>query len=69
MKKSSIKLTELYLDEVNMAVANYKNRANMKAIKNRMEELNNPTFNHEEFVMKNLICHEEIVIEIDKLRL
>ena len=66
MKKSSIKLTELYLDEVNMAVTNYKNRANMKAIKNRMEELNNPTFNHEEFVMKNLICLKFILFVMKK---
>ena len=66
MKKSSIKLTELYLDEVNMAVTNYQNRTNMKAIKNRMEELNNPTFSHEEFVMKNLICLKYILFVMKK---
>ena len=66
IKKSSIKLTKLYLDEVNMVVTSYKNRTNMKAIKNRMEELNNPTFSREEFVMKNLICLKYILFVMKK---
>ena len=66
IKKSSIKLTKLYLDEVNMVATSYKNRTNMKAIKKRMEELNNPTFSHEEFVMKNLICLKYILFVMKK---
>ena len=38
----------------------------MKAIKNRMEELNNPTFSREEFVMKNLICLKYILFVMKK---
>ena len=65
IEKSNMKLTELYIDEVNMAVIKYKKRTkyikNTKAIKNRMLELNNPILSFD------LICHEEIVKEIDKL--
>ena len=49
-----------------MVVTSYKNRTNMKAIKNRMEELNNPTFSREEFVMKNLICLKYILFVMKK---
>ena len=49
-----------------MVATSYKNRTNMKAIKKRMEELNNPTFSHEEFVMKNLICLKYILFVMEK---
>ena len=44
-KKSNTKLTDLQLDEVNMTIANNIHHTSLKAIQNRMEELNNPTFN------------------------
>ena len=49
-----------------MVVTSYKNRTNMKNIKNRMEELNNTTFSREEFVMKNLICLKYILFVMKK---
>ena len=45
-----------------MAIIKYKNHVSIKAIKNRMAELNNNnTFSFD------FICHEEIIKEIDKL--
>ena len=41
-----------------MTIANNIHHTNLKAIQNRMEELNNPTFN---------ICREEIIKEIGEL--
>ena len=58
-KKSNIKPTELHLDEINGTIIKYENNTSIKAIKNRMVELNNLTFSSN--------CREEIVIEIVKL--
>ena len=44
-----------------MAIIKYENHTNMKAIKDRMLELNNRTFSFYS------ICREEIVKEIEKL--
>ena len=59
-EKSNIKLTELHLDEVNVAITEHKH-INIKPIKNKIEELNKPTFSFD------FICREEIVKETDKL--
>ena len=60
-EKSNIKLTELHLDEVNVAITEHKHHINIKPIKDKIEELNKPTFSFD------FICREEIVKEIDKL--
>ena len=60
IEKSNIKLTELHLDEINMAIIRYKKHTSIKAIKNRMAEPNNPTLSFD------FICREEIFKEIDK---
>ena len=59
--KSNRKPTEPHLDELNMVIIKYKNHRSIKAVRNRMAELNNPTFSFD------FICREEIIKEIDKL--
>ena len=41
MVKKTVKLTELYLNKVNMAITKYKIHTSIKAIQNTMVELNN----------------------------
>ena len=57
--KSYIKPTELHFDELNMATIKYKNHTSIKANKNIIVDLNNPTFSFD------FICHEKILKEID----
>ena len=44
IEKSNIKLTELQLEKINLAIIKRKNHTSIKTIKSKMVELSNPTF-------------------------